>query len=97
MMTVITHVDLKTGSEPEWDAAMQERLFDSLVSVRDKAQRSDGAPHLGLGLHIVRLIVELHGGGARARNLPDGAGVEFRLSLRGMPRVRPGRAVGERD
>lgn len=26
MMTVITHVTLKQASEPEWDAAMQERL-----------------------------------------------------------------------
>jgi two-component system sensor histidine kinase ChvG len=71
-------------------AAMQERLFDSLVSVRDGAQRSHGTPHLGLGLHIVRLIAELHRGRARARNLPDAQGVEFRLSLRGMPRARSG-------
>ncbi len=26
MMTVITHITLKQGSEPEWDAAMRERL-----------------------------------------------------------------------
>jgi heme-degrading monooxygenase HmoA len=26
MMTVITEVTLKSGSEPEWDAAMRERL-----------------------------------------------------------------------
>jgi heme-degrading monooxygenase HmoA len=26
MMTVITRVSLKTGSEPEWDEAMRERL-----------------------------------------------------------------------
>lgn len=26
MMTVITHVTLKQGDEPEWDAAMRERL-----------------------------------------------------------------------
>ena len=26
MMTVITHVTLGEGSEPEWDAAMRERL-----------------------------------------------------------------------
>ena len=26
MMTVVTHVTLKSGSEPEWDAAMRERL-----------------------------------------------------------------------
>jgi heme-degrading monooxygenase HmoA len=26
MMTIVTHVSLKSGSEPEWDAAMRERL-----------------------------------------------------------------------
>ena len=26
MMTIVTHVTLKEGSEPEWDAAMRERL-----------------------------------------------------------------------
>ena len=26
MMTVITHVRLKTGCEPDWDIAMRERL-----------------------------------------------------------------------
>lgn len=75
------------NSGPPLPVAMQDRLFDSLVSLRDAAQRGDGAPHLGLGLHIVRLIAELHRGSARARNLPGGDGVEFRLSLRGLPRT----------
>lgn len=26
MMTIVTHVHLKVGTEPEWDAAMKERL-----------------------------------------------------------------------
>ena len=26
MMTVVTHVTLKEGAEPEWDSAMRERL-----------------------------------------------------------------------
>src|SRR5205814_529037 len=26
MMTIVTHVTLKKGTEPEWDAAMRERL-----------------------------------------------------------------------
>ena len=80
------------NSGPPLPAAMQERLFDSLVSLREKAQRGDGAPHLGLGLHIVRLIAELHRGGARARNLPNGSGVEFRLVLNSLPRARMARA-----
>jgi two-component system sensor histidine kinase ChvG len=76
------------NSGPPLPAAMQERLFDSLVSLREPAQRGGGAPHLGLGLHIVRLIADLHRGSARARNLASGGGVEFRLSLRGMVRAR---------
>lgn len=85
------------NSGPLLPAAMQDRLFDSLVSLRDKQQRSQGAPHLGLGLHIVRLIAEVHRGVARARNLENGGGVEFRLLLRGMPRARPGRAEPAAD
>ena len=66
--------------------AMQDRLFDSLVSLRGAAQRGDGVPHLGFGLHVVRLIAQRHGGHARASNLAQGDGVEFRLVLRGMAR-----------
>ncbi|MEW9572118.1 ATP-binding protein [Rhodanobacter sp. Si-c] len=72
---------------PPLPAAMQGRLFDSLVSLRDKATPGD-APHLGLGLYVVRLVAERHGGVAGARNLDDGSGVAFSLSLHGMPRQR---------
>lgn len=67
--------------------AMQGRLFDSLVSLRDKATPGD-APHLGLGLYVVRLVAERHGGIASARNLDDGSSVAFSLRLHGMPRQR---------
>ncbi|MHB1272705.1 MAG: ATP-binding protein [Rhodanobacter sp.] len=67
---------------------MHGRLFDSLVSLRDKATPGD-TPHLGLGLYVVRLVAERHGGAASARNLDDGSGVAFSLlQLRGMPRQR---------
>ncbi|GAB2585959.1 histidine kinase [Dyella jejuensis] len=72
---------------PPLPAAMQGRLFDSLVSLRDKAIPGD-APHLGLGLYVVRLVAERHGGIASARNLQDGSGVAFSLRLHGMPRQR---------
>jgi two-component system, OmpR family, sensor histidine kinase ChvG len=72
---------------PPLPAAMQGRLFDSLVSLRDKATPGD-APHLGLGLYVVRLVAERHGGVASARNLEDGSGVAFSLRLHGMPRQR---------
>ncbi|MFC4765788.1 ATP-binding protein [Dyella koreensis] len=68
-------------------AAMHGRLFDSLVSLRDKATPGD-APHLGLGLYVVRLVAERHHGVAVARNLEDGSGVAFVLRLKGMPRQR---------
>ncbi len=62
------------------------RLFDSLVSVRNAPRHAGRAPHLGLGLHIVRLVCELHGGFATAENRDTG--VCFTLHLRGMPRQR---------
>jgi two-component system sensor histidine kinase ChvG len=71
---------------PPLPGRMQERLFESLVSVREGTQQRSEAPHLGLGLFVVRLVAELHQGQASAVNLPDGAGVEFRLRLAGMPR-----------
>ena len=69
--------------------AMQGRLFDSLVSLRDKSTPGE-APHLGLGLYVVRLVAGRHGGSVSARNLDDGSGVAFSLILHGMPRQRLG-------
>lgn len=61
---------------PPLPAGMEQQLFHSMVSVRER--RSDGAPHLGFGLYIVRLIAEFHGARAGARNLPQG-GVSFEV------------------
>jgi dedicated sortase system histidine kinase len=63
---------------PALPDAMAGQIFDSMVSVRPAgagAERPRGEPHLGLGLFIVRLIAEFHGGRAIARNRPDGRGV----------------------
>jgi len=57
---------------------MHATLFESMVSVRDKKGEQ---PHLGLGLYIVRLIVEYHHGIVVAKNLPDHSGVEFNINL----------------
>ncbi len=57
---------------------LHEQLFDSLVSLRDKKA---GRSHLGLGLHIVKLVAEAHGGSVKACNLPDDMGVEFAIHL----------------
>jgi len=61
--------------------AMRHRLFDSLVSLRDRSRGADGAVHLGFGLHVVKLVAAAHGGGAEADNLEDGSGAVFRLRL----------------
>jgi two-component system sensor histidine kinase ChvG len=57
---------------------MRDRLFASMVSVRKGPGRA--APHLGLGLHIARLITEFHRGTIRAEDLPEG-GVRVVLTL----------------
>lgn len=68
---------------PQLPDGLQERLFDSMVSSRNGGQR--GA-HLGLGLHIARLIARHHGGSIRALNRPGG--VRFQVDF---PRLREGR------
>ena len=54
-------------------------LFDSLVSLRPAAGKREG--HLGLGLYIVRLVAEAHGGRVRAQNLPGESGVRFEVEV----------------
>jgi len=58
---------------------MRDRLFESMVSVRDR--QSQAQAHLGLGLYIVRLIAGFHGGVAIASNLDDGSGVEVSVEF----------------
>ncbi len=54
------------------------RLFESLWQSRSG---SDSRPHFGLGLYIVRLIAEYHGGGVAAADLPGGEGARFAVRL----------------
>ncbi len=56
---------------------MRERLFESMVSVR---KTKGDAPHLGLGLHIVRLVAEFHNGKVAAENHAN-EGVVFSVWL----------------
>jgi signal transduction histidine kinase len=57
------------------------RLFESLWQSRTGGADSDSRPHFGLGLYIVRLIAEFHGGIASAANLPDDSGARFTVRL----------------
>ncbi len=63
---------------PPIPQALHGRLFESLFEQR---QGRDDKPHFGLGLYIVRLIAEFHGGTAIADNRPDGGGALFTVTL----------------
>ena len=63
---------------PTLPESMKNNLFDSMVSMREKRGKQ---PHLGLGLYIVRLIVEYHQGKVAAGNKPDESGVIFSVLL----------------
>jgi signal transduction histidine kinase len=73
---------LSVGNDgPPLPEAMRDRLFESMVSVRDETRRGGATPHLGLGLYIVRLVVELHRGSVRADNRADASGVVVTVTL----------------
>ncbi len=63
---------------PPIPEAMLPRLFESLFEQR--AGRED-KPHFGLGLFIVRLIAEFHGGRAAAANRVEPTGAVFTVTL----------------
>jgi signal transduction histidine kinase len=65
---------------PALPEAARARLFDSMVSLRPP-EGGGGAGHLGLGLYIVRIVAEFHGGTVRAANLPGDSGVRFEVEL----------------
>ncbi len=71
-------------------ADMLEEVFQPFVQVDRSASRAQGG--LGIGLSIVRSLVELHGGTVRARSEGLGRGSSFEVRLPLLPR-EPGRAM----
>jgi dedicated sortase system histidine kinase len=66
-------VENRGASLPE---DMEHALFQSMISVREQ---SSDEPHLGLGLYLVKLIVEFHHGRVMAENQDDGVRFSFLL------------------
>jgi K+-sensing histidine kinase KdpD len=66
---------------PVLPANAEKSLFDSMVSHRGPQNRL----HFGLGLYVVRVIAEYHGGVVRAVNLADGSGVAIMVQLPMVP------------
>jgi len=63
---------------PRIPAEVLQHLFESLYEQRNGR---DDKPHFGLGLYIVRLVAEFHGGTAHAANREDGGGAIFTVTL----------------
>lgn len=58
--------------------AVRARLFDSMFEFRRDA---DSKPHFGLGLYIVRLVADFHGGTVFAENLQERGAVRIGVRL----------------
>jgi PAS domain S-box-containing protein len=72
---VIRIRDNGIGISPE----MQPRIFELFVQVDHAAKRSQGG--LGIGLPLVKNLVELHGGGVAVASEGLGCGSEFEIRL----------------
>ena len=82
--------DSGIGIHPEFVPYVFERFRQADAGSR---RRFGG---LGLGLAIVRHLVELHGGSVRAESAGEGNGATFRVTLPSRPGgVMGGREVGE--
>ncbi len=72
-------VRLRVGNTGSQLPAEGARIFDSLTSVRGHSE--DGTPHLGIGLHIVKLIVQHHAAQIEARNDAAANAVYFTIDF----------------
>jgi signal transduction histidine kinase len=74
-----THVELSVANEGAKLPEDKDRMFDLFVSLRDdEYQKSDS---LGLGLYLVKLIAESHGGWVKAEDLKDKEGAVFTVTF----------------
>jgi PAS domain S-box-containing protein len=88
------NIQLRIEAEPAWVALhvvddgigippeLQSRIFDLFTQAERSSDRSQGG--LGLGLALVKSLVELHGGNVAAYSKGPGTGCEFTVRL---PRV----------
>ena len=68
-----------TNQGPTITDDMVDNVFDSMVSIRES--NPDNRLHFGMGLYVVRIIAEHHGGSVKAANLLDGKGVSIKVIL----------------
>jgi len=73
--TVLSVKDTGVGINPE----MLDQIFELFVQSRETLDRADGG--LGVGLTLVKAIVELHGGTISAFSQGPGLGSEFTIQL----------------
>lgn len=66
---------------------MLSRIFDPFAQMDSSLDRSRGG--LGLGLTLVRSLIQMHGGSVRASSPGPGQGSEFTVRLPALPSTHP--------
>lgn len=87
------HLQLKVSNNGEkLPTHLKGQLFNALTSSRNTTVDRSGKVHLGLGLQIVQLIVQFHGGQAKINNQKSGVGAVITITLPvEAPAIRVGR------
>ena len=66
---------------------MLSKVFDMFTQVERSADRANGG--MGIGLTLVKRLVELHGGSVEAHSDGPGSGSQFRIVLPSISAVQP--------
>ncbi len=92
-MAVVRVKDNGMGMPPE----MLDRIFDMFTQVKGSPDRPQGG--LGIGLALVRSLVEMHGGTVQAHSDGEGLGSEFivRLPVASEKSASEGQDVQQND